>query len=63
MGTLHAVRHIRVSIHRAPQDAYDFASNPENLPKRATGYFHALAPAGYVRMKSLRKMPNGWKRI
>ncbi|MBI2209336.1 MAG: SRPBCC family protein [Deltaproteobacteria bacterium] len=37
MTTLHAVRHISVSIHRAPQEVYDFASNPENLPKWATG--------------------------
>lgn len=36
MKTLHA-RHISVSIHRAPQEVYDFAADPENLPKWATG--------------------------
>lgn len=31
------VRHISVSIQRAPQDVYRFASNVENLPQWATG--------------------------
>jgi hypothetical protein len=29
--------HVSVSILRAPQDVYRFASNPENLPKWAAG--------------------------
>jgi hypothetical protein len=37
MATQHAVRHISVSIRRPPREVYDFASNPENLPKWATG--------------------------
>lgn len=37
MQTLLEVRHVSVSINRAPQDVYRFASNVENLPKWATG--------------------------
>lgn len=37
METTHAVRHISVSVNRPPQEVYAFASNPENLPKWATG--------------------------
>ena len=37
MQTLQEVRHISVSVNRSPQEVYDFASNPENLPKWATG--------------------------
>lgn len=32
-----SARHISVSINRSPSDVYDFASNPENLPKWAEG--------------------------
>lgn len=31
------IRHISVSINRPLNEVYDFASNPENLPKWATG--------------------------
>jgi polyketide cyclase/dehydrase/lipid transport protein len=31
------VRNISVSIHRAPQEVYDYASNGENLSRWATG--------------------------
>jgi uncharacterized membrane protein len=31
------VRHIGVSINRPANEVYEFASNPENLPKWATG--------------------------
>ena len=37
MGTMPVARHISVFINRAPNEVYDFASNPENLPKWATG--------------------------
>ncbi len=37
MKTKLDVRHIRVSIHRPAHEVYEFASNPENLPKWATG--------------------------
>lgn len=30
-------QHISVSINRPPMDVYQFASNPENLPKWASG--------------------------
>jgi hypothetical protein len=33
----HQVRHISVSIERPPDEVYSFVSNPENLPKWATG--------------------------
>lgn len=35
--TSQAVRHISVSINRLPDQVYEFASNPQNLPKWATG--------------------------
>lgn len=37
MRITHQVRHISVSINRQPSDVYEFVSNPENLPKWATG--------------------------
>jgi len=37
MRAAHAVRHISASIDRPPDEVYAFASNPENLPKWATG--------------------------
>lgn len=37
MEAAHGVRHISVSIGLPPEDVYAFASNPENLPKWATG--------------------------
>lgn len=37
METIREVRHISVFINRPPNEVYDFASNPENLPNWATG--------------------------
>jgi hypothetical protein len=37
METKLDVRHISVSINRPANEVYEFASNPENLPKWATG--------------------------
>jgi hypothetical protein len=37
MRTTHEVRHISVSINRAPDEVYAFVSNPENIPKWASG--------------------------
>ncbi len=37
MNTTYQVRHISVSINRPPNEVYSFVSNPENLPKWATG--------------------------
>jgi hypothetical protein len=37
MQRTNQVRHISVSIDRPPADVYAFVSNPENLPKWATG--------------------------
>jgi hypothetical protein len=37
MSMTHQVRHISVSIDRPPDEVYSFVSNPENLPKWATG--------------------------
>jgi len=37
MRAAQAVRHISASIDRPPDEVYAFASNPENLPKWATG--------------------------
>ena len=33
----HQVRHVSVSINRPPEEVYVFVSDPENLPKWATG--------------------------
>jgi hypothetical protein len=37
MTTLQPVRHVSVSIARAPADVYAFASDPTNLPRWASG--------------------------
>jgi uncharacterized membrane protein len=37
LRALSAARHISVPINRPPLDVYNFVSNPENLPKWATG--------------------------
>jgi hypothetical protein len=37
MSMTHQVRHISISIDRPPDKVYSFVSNPENLPKWATG--------------------------
>ncbi len=40
------VKHISVSIDRTPEEVYDFASNPENLPKWAEGLSGSIAKSG-----------------
>jgi hypothetical protein len=62
---LFEVRHISVSIDRPPGDVYEFASNPENLPRWATGLagtvkqigdeWIAQAPMGKVRIRFSRR--------
>lgn len=42
MTNLQEARHVSVSINRPPDEVYDFASNPENLPKWATGLGAAI---------------------
>ncbi|WP_242361767.1 MULTISPECIES: SRPBCC family protein [unclassified Anaeromyxobacter] len=61
MGTLHEVRHVSISIDRPPGEVYAFASNPENLPRWATGLAGTIAhvngewiadaPAGKVKVR------------
>ncbi len=61
MRTTHPVRHISVSINRLPGEVYAFVSNPENLPKWATGLGGSIkningewiadAPMGKVKIK------------
>ena len=34
---MQSVEHISIYIHRHPGDVYEFASNPENLPRWAAG--------------------------
>lgn len=56
------VQHISITIARHPSDVYDFASNPENLPRWAAGLagseieregaaWVAEAPFGKVKIK------------
>ncbi len=61
MRMTHEVRHISVSIDRSPDEVYAFVSNPENLPKWATGLGNSIkkvngewiadAPMGKVKIK------------
>jgi hypothetical protein len=61
MSMTHQVRHISVSIERPPHEVYSFVSNPENLPKWATGLGGSIkkvngewiadAPMGKVKIK------------
>jgi uncharacterized membrane protein len=61
MSMTHEVRHISVSIERPPDEVYSFVSNPENLPKWATGLGGSIkkvngewiadAPMGKVKIK------------
>jgi hypothetical protein len=61
MRTTQQVRHISVSINRPPRSVYAFVSNPENLPKWATGLSGSIrkvkgewiadAPMGKVKVK------------
>ncbi|HEV8575255.1 MAG TPA: SRPBCC family protein [Dehalococcoidia bacterium] len=58
-------KHISVSINRPPDEVYDFASNPENLPKWAAGLsgfieningnWIAESPMGSVRVEFAAK--------
>jgi uncharacterized membrane protein len=66
VNTLQALRHISVSINRPPDQVYDFVSNPENLPKRATGLdgnvngeWIADAPMGKVKNRFTKSNPFG----
>ena len=69
MATLHQVRHVSVSIARSPDDVYAFVSNPENLPRWASGLAGAIrnvggewiadAPAGKVRIRFVPRNPFG----
>jgi hypothetical protein len=64
MSTLH-VRHISVSIARPPDEVYAFASNPENMPRWATGVARTItyvdgewiaeAPVGKVRVRFVER--------
>jgi hypothetical protein len=61
MSMTNQVRHISVSIDRPPDEVYSFVSNPENLPKWATGLGGSIkkvngewiadAPMGKVKIK------------
>jgi len=61
MSTMYQVRHISVSINRPPNEVYALVSNPENLPKWATGLGGSIknvhgewiadAPMGQVKVK------------
>jgi uncharacterized membrane protein len=61
MSMTNQVRHISVSIDRPPDGVYSFVSNPENLPKWATGLGGSIkkvngewiadAPMGKVKIK------------
>jgi hypothetical protein len=58
---MYQVLHISVSINRPPNEVYAFVSNPENLPKWATGLGGSIrnvhgewiadAPMGQVKVK------------
>lgn len=59
---MHDVKHISIYIDRLPDDVYEFASNPENLPRWAAGLARSEvqkdndlwivhAPFGKVRIK------------
>lgn len=59
------VKHISVSINRTPAQVYEFASNPENLPKWAAGLSGSIkkvdedwiseSPMGRVKIKFAEK--------
>lgn len=40
------VKHLSVSIERAPEDVYAYAGNPENMPAWAAGLGHGIRRAG-----------------
>ena len=61
----HQVRHVSVSINRPPHEVYSFASDPENLPKWATGLGGSMgqvqgewiadSPMGQIKIKFAEK--------
>lgn len=61
MSSTQEVRHVSVSIDRSPAEVYEFASNPENLPRWAFGVARTIrhvdgewiadAPEGPVRLR------------
>ena len=63
------VKHISVSINRPPQEVYAFVSNPENLPKWATGLGGSIrkvndewiadSPMGRIKIRFAEKNPFG----
>ena len=67
---MHEVRHLTISIARRPADVYEFASDPRNLPRWASGLagsdvrkdgddWIADAPFGKVRVKFAERNPFG----
>lgn len=60
-----AVRHVSVSVARAPQEVYAYAANPENLPRWAAGLsgsieqvsgeWIAASPMGRVRVRFVER--------
>jgi hypothetical protein len=59
MTALWKVRHVSVSINRAPGAVYAFAANPENLTKWATG----LGSVKHVEGEWIGDSPTGQLRI
>jgi hypothetical protein len=63
--TTYQVRHISVTINRSPRDVYSFVSDPENLPKWATGLGGAIrqvngewiadSPMGQIKIRFAEK--------
>ena len=58
--TTHQVRHITVSINRPPAEVYAFVSDPENLPKWATGLGGSIRK---LRGEWIADSPMGWIKI
>lgn len=69
MKTVLEAKHISVSINRPPKEVYDFASEPENLPKWATGLGGSIkevngewiadAPMGKIKIRMAEKNAYG----
>jgi len=65
MRTFPAVRHVSVSVLRPPAEVYEFAANPENLPRWAKGLSGSIqevngewvadSPMGKVRVRFERR--------
>lgn len=67
---IHLARQISQSIHRTPQEVYEFAANPENLTRWAAGlsqaeikkageWWVAESPMGPVKIRFAEKNPFG----